>query len=76
MPNVLTIELPLGLDPEEARLLLSVKLYEEGKVSLGYAAQMAGYTKRTFMELLTKRGIPLAVYEDPDMLEREVEILR
>lgn len=75
MSNTLTIELPFGVDPEEARLLLSIKLFEEGKVSLGYAAEMAGYTKRTFIELLGKRGIPVINYS-PEDLEREVELLR
>ncbi len=76
MSNTLTIELPFDLDPEEARLLLSMKLFEEGKVSLGYAAEMAGYSKRTFIELLAKRGIPAFVYDDPADLERELEILQ
>lgn len=75
MSNTLTVELPFGVDPEEARLLLSIKLFEEGKVSLGYAAEMAGYTKRTFIELLGKRGIPVINYS-PEDLEREVELLR
>ena len=75
MSNTLTVELPFDLDPEEARLLLSIKLFEEGKVSLGYAAEMAGYTKRTFIELLGKRGIPVINYS-PEDLEREVELLK
>ena len=60
--NTLTIELPFDVDPEETRLLLTMKLFEEGKVSLGKAAEMAGYTKRTYMELLGKRGIPIFNY--------------
>ena len=75
MSNTLTVELPFDLDPEEARLLLSIKLFEEGKVSLGYAAEMAGYTKRTFIELLGKRGIPVINYP-PEDLEREVDLLK
>ena len=75
MSNTLTVELPFDLDPEEARLLLSIKLFEEGKVSLGYAAEMARYTKRTFIELLGKRGIPVINYSLED-LEREVELLK
>jgi predicted HTH domain antitoxin len=75
MPNTLTVELPFGLDPEEARLLLTMKLFEEGKISLGHAANMAGYTKRTYMELLGKKGIPVYNY-DADDLERELESLK
>ena len=72
--NTLTIELPFDVDPEDARLLLTMKLFEEGKVSLGKAAEMAGYTKRTYMELLGKRGIPIINYP-PEELEQEMKVL-
>ena len=74
MPNTLTVDLPFDIDPEEALLLLTMKLFEEGKISLGYAAKMAGYTKRTYMELLGKKGIPIFNY-DPEDLERELKVL-
>jgi len=38
-------------------LLLAFKLYEEGRLSCGKAAEVAGQSKRTFMELLGKHGI-------------------
>ena len=38
-------------------------------MSLGYAAEMAGYSLRTFMELLGKRGIPLVDYPADDLDE-------
>ena len=60
--STLTLDLPLGLDPDRARLLLAVRAFEEGDVSLGYAAEMAGYSLRTFVELLGKRGIPVVDY--------------
>ena len=69
--NTLTIELPFDVDPDEARLLLTMKLFEEGKVSLGKAAEMAGYTKRTYMELLGRHGIPVFNYP-PDELDRDL----
>jgi predicted HTH domain antitoxin len=73
MANTLTVTLPFDVDPEEARLLLSMKLFEEGKISLGKAAEMAGYSKRTYMELLGKRGIPVFNYP-PEDLEKEVKL--
>ena len=69
MGNTLTVTLPFDVDPEEARLLLSMKLFEEGKISLGKAAEMAGYSKRTYMELLGKRGIPVFNYPPEDLEE-------
>jgi predicted HTH domain antitoxin len=52
--TTLVVELPTEIDAEEARLLLVIKLYEIGKLSLGQAAQLAGYSKPAFMELLGK----------------------
>ncbi len=33
-------------------MLLATQIYEQGKLSLGQATELAGYSKRTFMELL------------------------
>jgi hypothetical protein len=33
---------------DEARLLLAIKLYELGRLSLGQSAKLAGYSKRAF----------------------------
>ena len=70
--TTLVVELPTEIDAEEARLLLAIKLYEIGKLSLGQAAQLAGYSKPTFMELLSKYGAPLFTYP-PEELRQEVE---
>jgi predicted HTH domain antitoxin len=59
----LKVELPPEVPVEEARLLLTIKLFETGRLSLGQAAQMAGYSKRAFMELLAKAGVP--VFDHP-----------
>ena len=59
--NQLTVALPPNISIEEARLLLVVKLFETGKLSLGQAAKLAGYSKRTFIELLGKMGAVVAI---------------
>ena len=69
----LRVELPPDIAVEEAKLLLSMKLYETGHLSLGQAARMAGYSKATFMELLGKHGVPLFNYP-PEDLEREMSL--
>jgi len=51
--------------------LLATKLYETGRLSLGQAAKLAGYSKRTFMELLGKNGVPVFDYPADD-LKREM----
>ncbi|MCX7925254.1 MAG: UPF0175 family protein [Fimbriimonadales bacterium] len=68
----LTVELPPEIDAEEARLLLAIKLYELGKLSLGQAANLAGYSKTAFMDLLGKYGVPLFAYP-PEELAQEVQ---
>lgn len=60
----ITLEIPdnLDLDDKEAGMLLAGKLYEQGRLSLGQAAALAGYSKRTFMELLGNYGISVFNY--------------
>ena len=66
------LEFPdINIDNEELRLLLAIKLLEEKKVSLGKALEIAGYTERTFSEILLKRGVSPINYEDVD-LKREI----
>jgi len=45
----------VNLDDEELKLALAIKLLEEGKVSLGKAAEIAGFSERSFAELLLKK---------------------
>ena len=71
--NELKIELPPNISTSEARLLLTIKLFETGKLSLGQAAKLAGYSKRTFIELLGKMGVPAINYPDED-LERKIAL--
>jgi predicted HTH domain antitoxin len=38
---------------------VSTRLYEQGKLSLGHAAEVAGLTKRTFTELLGSYNVSI-----------------
>jgi len=67
----MNLNLPSEIETDEARLLLMMKLYEVGKLSLGQAAQYAGYSKAAFMELLGKYHIPVFDYP-PEELEDEL----
>jgi predicted HTH domain antitoxin len=62
--KTLTLQIPdnVPLDEQEARMLLAAKLYEKGTLSLGQAAELAGYSKRTFMELLGKYNVSIFNY--------------
>jgi predicted HTH domain antitoxin len=50
-----------------------VFLWETRRLSLGKAAQLAGYSKRAFMEILGKHGVAVFQYP-PEDLEREANL--
>lgn len=72
--KTLTLNIPdsFDLNENEITLILATKLYEQGKLSLGQAAEMAGYTKRTFAELLGKYNVSIFNYPASD-LSRDVK---
>jgi predicted HTH domain antitoxin len=72
--RTITIDLPdsLDLNDGEARMVFASKLYEMGKLSMGQAAELAGYSKRTFMELLADYGVTIFNYS-PEELEQDVK---
>ena len=72
--KTLTINLPemVDLDDKEARMILASKLYEKGKLSLGQAAELTGYSKQVFMELLADYGVSIFNYS-PDALEQDIK---
>jgi len=58
------------LDTREMALILATRLYETGKLSLGQAADLAGVSKRTFIELLGDYGVSLFNYA-PGEIEQD-----
>lgn len=71
--NALQVQLPPDISVEEARLLLMVKLFETGRLTLGQAVNLAGYSKPTFIELLGKMGVPVIDYPAED-LQQEINL--
>lgn len=69
MMNVqeLKVSLPSGLSTDDAKLLLAIKLYEVGKVSLGQAAKLSGFSKRAFIEVLGRYQIPVFNYSAEEL---------
>lgn len=65
----LRLKLPPEVSPEEAMILLAAKLYERGTLSLGQAAEVAGYSKRAFIEVLGKYGVPVFNYPAEELAE-------
>jgi predicted HTH domain antitoxin len=72
--KTLTINIPetVEIDEREAKTILAAKLYEKGSLSLGQAADLAGYSKRTFMELLGNYEVSIFNYSDKE-LEADIQ---
>ena len=70
----LLLEIPdnLDIDDKEASLLLAAMLYEQGRVSLGEASSLAGYSKREFIELLGNYNVSVFNYK-PEELDSDVK---
>jgi predicted HTH domain antitoxin len=67
--QTLQIQLPdfIAIDTKEITLLLATRLYEQGYLSIGQAAQMATLSKRAFMELLEKYNVSVFNYAVEDI---------
>jgi len=55
------------LDSKELSMIVASHLYEQGRLSLGQAAEVAGYTKRTFAELLGKFNVSIFNFPTSDL---------
>lgn len=67
--KTLTLKIPdsIILDDKEALMLLSTKLYEQGKLSLGQAADFAGLSKKEFAKILGNYGVSIFNYPASDL---------
>ena len=65
----LVLDLPedVELDEREVKTLLAAKLFEKGTLSLGQAANLAGYTKGTFMELLGNYNVSVFNVDEAEL---------
>ena len=68
----ISVNLPdMNIKEDEIKLLLAIKLLEEGTVSLGKAAEIANYSEKAFVEVLVHRGVSPIKYTDLD-LDKEI----
>lgn len=64
----LNISDSLEMNNKEFLMIVSTRLYEQGKLSLGQAAELAGLTKRTFAELLFHYNVSLFNFPASDLI--------
>jgi len=67
------LDLPdsVEINEQEVKTLLAAKLFEKGTLSLGQAADLAGYSKRTFMELLGNYDVSIFNLDEAE-LEKDI----
>jgi predicted HTH domain antitoxin len=67
--KTLTINIPdtLEVDDRELAMIVATRLYEQGRLSLGQAAEVAGLTKRTFAELLGSYNVSIFNFPASDL---------
>jgi len=65
----MTVALPDSISEAEAKVCQAAKLFEVGRLSCGQAAELAGYSKRTFIELVGKQGIAVVSYPAEELTD-------
>jgi predicted HTH domain antitoxin len=53
----------------KVRLLVAINFYEQGEISLGQAAEVAGLNRKEFMHALGERKIPILNYSTEELKE-------
>jgi len=56
----------------DIRMLAAVKLYEMGRLSSGRAAQLAGLPRVSFLQSLSRYGVPI-IGLSPEELKRDLD---
>lgn len=57
--RTITLQIPdeVDLNEQDFSMIIASKLYEDGKLSSGQAAKVAGLSKMAFIELLGRYGV-------------------
>lgn len=71
MNNTVELTLPKSVDISdfELKMIVAAKLYELGKLSSGQSAEVAGLSKRAFLELLGKYNVSIFGYGENELEE-------
>lgn len=67
--KTITLNIPenLEIDNRDIAMIVATRLYEQSKLSLGQAAELAGLTKRTFVEIMGHYEVSLFNYPASDL---------
>ena len=72
--KTLTLNVPdsVDIDDKEVAIILATRFYEQGRLSLGQAADLVGLTKRKFIALLGRYNVSVFNYPASE-LSRDVK---
>jgi len=68
---ILNIPENINMKTFDFSIYVASKMYEDGLVSAGQASEMAGLSKRAFIELLSKYGVSL-FSQSVDDLDKDI----
>lgn len=71
MNGTIELTLPKNIDVSdfEIKMIVASKLYELGRLSSGQAAEIAGLSKRAFLEILGKYNVSVFGYDEKELVE-------
>lgn len=70
----ISVTLPeINIPEQDLKLLLAVKLLDDGLVSLGKASEIAGYSEKAFAEILLHKGIAPIKYQTLDLDNNDIK---
>jgi predicted HTH domain antitoxin len=58
----------INYDETEWKIILAGELYEREKLTLGQAAELAGFSKRSFIEIMGKYGFSIFTDSTDDLI--------
>jgi predicted HTH domain antitoxin len=69
--SVFTVQIPdsLKINDFELKMMIASKLFEDGRLSSGQAADIVGISKRSFVELIGKYNVSLFGYDYEELEE-------
>lgn len=69
--SVFNVQIPdnVQINEFELKMLIASKLFEDGRLSSGQAAEIVGISKRAFLEVLGKYQVSLFGYTIDDIKE-------
>lgn len=65
----LTINLPEDANLRDVKMLVAAALFKQGILSSGQAAEMAGITRRDFLENVGKYGVSIFGETEEDLMK-------